>query len=68
MQYSIPNYYKEFECLADKCEDTCCAGWQIVVDRKSLKRYKEEGGSYRKELHKSVDFRNGTFKQDEHKR
>ena len=38
MLYTIPDYYKEFQCIADKCEDTCCAGWQIVVDKKSLNK------------------------------
>lgn len=68
MQYSVPDYYREFTCLADACEDTCCAGWQIVVDRKSLKKYKEEKSEYRKELRKAIDFRNETFKQDADKR
>jgi hypothetical protein len=39
MIHSFPNYYKEFSCIADKCEATCCAGWQIVVDEESLKKY-----------------------------
>lgn len=68
MQYSIPDYYKEFTCLADACEDTCCAGWQIVVDKKSLKKYKEEKSDYRKVLKRGVDFKNETFRQDENKR
>ena len=39
MQYSIPDYYKEFHCIADQCEETCCAGWQIQIDPASLKKY-----------------------------
>ena len=39
MLYVIPDYYKEFKCVADQCEDTCCAGWQIVIDRRSMIRY-----------------------------
>ena len=45
MLYTIPDYYKEFTCIADKCQDTCCAGWQIVVDKKSLLKYKEICGN-----------------------
>jgi len=63
MLYVFPDYYKEFSCLADACEDTCCAGWQIVVDEKSLKQYKKVTGSFRKKLHASVNFKEGTFKQ-----
>ena len=39
MRYTFPDYYREFSCTADRCEDTCCAGWQIVADRKALRRY-----------------------------
>ena len=41
MLYTYPDYYKEFKCIADRCEATCCAGWQIVVDEESLARYKK---------------------------
>ena len=39
-----------------------------MVDKKSLKKYKEETGDYRKKLKKAVDFRNETFRQDNNKR
>lgn len=68
MLYIFPDYYKEFRCLADACEDTCCAGWQIVVDEKSLERYKKVTGSFGKRLHASVNWKKGTFKQVVHKR
>ena len=34
-----PNYYKEFRCKAGDCLHTCCAGWEIGIDKKSLKRF-----------------------------
>ena len=42
MLYTYPNYYNKFTCVADKCEDTCCAGWQILIDEESMERYKKE--------------------------
>ncbi len=39
MKKSFPLYYKKFTCIADKCSDTCCAGWEIVVDGESLDKY-----------------------------
>lgn len=42
MLYTYPNYYEKFSCVADKCEDTCCAGWQILIDDESIKKYKKE--------------------------
>lgn len=68
MLYVFPDYYKEFVCLADACEDTCCAGWQIAVDEKALKRYKEEKGVFRKRLRACINWKEGIFKQSEDKR
>lgn len=34
-----PKYLKEFRCIADRCEDTCCAGWDIDIDKVTFKRY-----------------------------
>ncbi len=68
MWYTIPDYYKEFKCIADKCEDTCCAGWQIVIDKESLQKYKKIRGNFRKRMLKSVNRFSGTFRQDKDKR
>ncbi len=68
MLYTIPDYYKEFHCIADKCEDTCCAGWQIVIDEISLEKYKWLAGDYRKTVWKNINWITHTFKQDKDKR
>ena len=68
MRYVIPDYYKEFYCTADQCEDTCCAGWQIVIDRKSLRKYGQVKGRFRKRMFSSVDFMQETFRQDKETR
>ena len=68
MLYTIPDYYKEFKCTADKCEDTCCAGWQIVIDEQSMKRYKKVQGDFKWRMLRSVDWINGVFRQDKEKR
>ena len=41
MRYTKPHFYDTFECLADRCPDTCCAGWQIVIDEDSLDKYEQ---------------------------
>ena len=68
MLYTIPDYYHEFSCIAGECEDTCCAGWQIVADEAALKKYKKVTGSFRKRLRRSINWKEGTFKQDKNKR
>lgn len=35
----IPDYYNKFHCIGGACEDTCCAGWKIDIDRISYKNY-----------------------------
>lgn len=68
MFYTVPDYFEKFCCTAGECEDTCCAGWQIVVDEKSLEDYRQETGGYSSKLHRSIDWENHTFRQDDKKR
>ncbi len=65
MLYTIPDYYNEFACVAGECPDTCCAGWQIVIDEKSKKKYKKYPGDFGKRLQTSVDWKEGVFHQTE---
>ncbi|MBR5798425.1 MAG: flagellin lysine-N-methylase [Lachnospiraceae bacterium] len=68
MLYTKPDYYDKFHCLADGCEDTCCAGWQIVIDDKSLRNYQMQKGSFGKRLRDSIDVKESTFRQTKDKR
>ena len=68
MEITRPDYYKEFSCIAGACPDTCCAGWQIVADEAALKKYKKVTGSFKKRIRKSINWKEGTFKQDKNKR
>ena len=61
MQITRPDYYKEFTCIADVCPDTCCAGWQIVIDKKSLKKYRRVKGPFRGRLHNDIDWKEQVF-------
>ncbi len=46
MKVRVPNYFNEFKCIASECEDTCCAGWEIVIDDKTHKRYENVEGEF----------------------
>ncbi|MBQ9530763.1 MAG: flagellin lysine-N-methylase [Eubacterium sp.] len=35
-----PTYYKNFKCIAGDCPDSCCQGWEVDADEKSLEYYK----------------------------
>ncbi len=65
MNYTIPHYYRQFHCIADRCQDTCCAGWEIMIDPASMKKYREEDGPLGNRLHNSIRWSQHSFKQYE---
>ena len=46
MKLYAPKYYKNFRCIADKCEHSCCVGWEIDIDDSTLKKYESLEGGY----------------------
>lgn len=44
MKVITPDYYPLFHCIASDCPDTCCAGWEVVVDPEAEKRYRALAG------------------------
>ena len=54
MKNTFPSYYKKFICIADKCPDTCCRGWEIVVDGESLEKYGSLKGRYVEQLRSRI--------------
>ena len=63
MRYIKPDYYDDFRCVAGECPDTCCAGWQIMIDEESLEYYGEVQGEFGKRLRNSIDWQEGAFYQ-----
>ncbi len=37
----IPEYLSEFNCIGGACEDTCCAGWNVTIDKKTYQAYRK---------------------------
>lgn len=44
MSYALQltDFMQGFECLGDKCEDTCCKGWGMQLSQKTVDKYKTE--------------------------
>ncbi len=40
MVVTQPDYYENFTCIAGDCPDSCCIGWQVVIDREHLEFYR----------------------------
>ena len=39
MRVIVPDYYKEFSCIAGACRHSCCIGWEIDIDAESMARF-----------------------------
>jgi lysine-N-methylase len=37
----VPQYASRFSCIGSSCEDTCCAGWQVSIDKKTFTAYRQ---------------------------
>ena len=59
MKIRVPDYYYKFNCIADKCPDTCCTHWDVVIDDKTQEFYSgidgELGGKIRAALSEDED-------------
>ena len=54
MKLYAPKYYTEFNCIADKCNHSCCVGWEIDVDDVTFEKYKCLSHSYAEKLRSSI--------------
>lgn len=37
----MPRYVSRFRCIGSACEDTCCAGWVVTLDKKTYQAYRQ---------------------------
>ncbi len=54
MTTKVISVYHQFQCLGEKCPDTCCRGWKIPVDQESMEQYQSLDGKIGQRLRKSV--------------
>ena len=54
MKIRVPKYFKDFKCIASECEDTCCAGWGIVIDDETYKKYQKVEGDFGDRLRSEI--------------
>lgn len=54
MKIRVPDYFNDFKCIASECEDTCCAGWGIVIDEESYNRYMKVQGEFGERLRSEI--------------
>ena len=58
MKHLAPAYYGAFTCLADRCRDNCCIGWEVDIDDESLEVYNSVGGEFGDRLRRYMNDEN----------
>lgn len=64
MKKYLLNYYPKFKCIADKCNHSCCVGWEISIDSYSLEKYKNDKSAFSDTLNHGINFKKSKFKTD----
>jgi lysine-N-methylase len=54
MKLYAPEYYKNFKCIADKCDHSCCIGWEIDIDSETFEKYNHLENPYTSAILKSI--------------
>lgn len=54
MKLYAPTYYKNFKCIADACEHSCCIGWEIDIDEHTFEKYKTLDCPYGSVIRESI--------------
>lgn len=51
----VPNYLNQFKCIGSDCPDTCCAGWQVDIDKATFKKLRNlENGELSQKVRKYI--------------
>ncbi len=48
----VPSYFHKFNCIADKCPDTCCVGWEVDIDKETTEKYSTLSGELGRKIKK----------------
>jgi len=54
MKIVVPNYYKDFSCIASACQHSCCIGWEIDIDSDTYRYYNTIDGDLGKRLNENI--------------
>ena len=49
-----PDFFDKFKCIADKCTDSCCIGWEIDVDENAFEKYKKMQPPFGEEIRSRI--------------
>lgn len=50
MILTFPTFYRDFKCIANRCTDSCCIGWEIDIDSATYDKYRLMPEAFRKNI------------------
>ena len=54
MKDIYPGFYREFKCIANRCEDSCCKDWDIDIDSETEKFYQTVTGELGEKIRRKL--------------
>ncbi|MBQ3264560.1 MAG: flagellin lysine-N-methylase [Ruminococcus sp.] len=54
MEHLYPTYYRAFRCIAADCPDSCCQGWDVVIDSETEAFYNSVQGAFGEKLREAI--------------
>lgn len=59
LKVTRPKAFGRFSCLAGACPDTCCAGWEVVLDEETAARYRVLPGKMGARVRQAIEVTDG---------
>lgn len=50
MILTFPTFYRDFKCIANRCTDSCCIGWEIDIDSAAYEKYRLMPENFQKNI------------------
>ena len=54
MIFEYPDLVRSFSCIADRCPDTCCRGWEVDIDSETGQYYRSVQGPFGERLRRAL--------------
>ena len=61
MKLRYPQYFEQFRCIADRCPDSCCKEWGVLVDGQSAALYRELPGQLGDDIRSHLHNKDGEW-------
>lgn len=60
MSYKL-DFFDSFVCIGSACQNTCCSGWDIALDKETYDFYEASHGAFSKYVKKNIGQTDGNY-------